>query len=270
MYTIDEYDVKLVEELEKDEVQKLISQFHLISLKGWIKSVNKGLGSVGYTFEKELGKFPDSLRLPDYYGTEIKCTCRYSRYPISLFTVAFDGPFFPEINRIVDSYGYPDRNFKNKNVLFTSVSPCYKILLPSRYYFQLDIDKEDEKIYLCVYDSECSLIERKSFVYFKSVYDHLYLKLNRLALVYASKKIVDSDVYFRYYKIGIYLLRDFNTFLELLEKGIIKVSLIARISKSGVDEGRYRNKNLVFQIKKDMLNKLFDELYYYDCDRKFN
>ena len=133
MYTIDEYDMKLVEELQKDEVQKLISQFHLISSKGWIKSVNKGLGSIGYTFEKELGKLPDSLRLPDYYGTEIKCTGRYSRYPISLFTVAFDGPTFPEINRLVDNYGYPDKDFKNKNVLFTSVSPCYKILLPRTY-----------------------------------------------------------------------------------------------------------------------------------------
>lgn len=268
MYTIDEYDMKLVDELQKDEVQMLIGQFHLISWKGWIKSVNKGLGSIGYTFEMELGKLPDSLRLPDYYGTEIKCTGRYSRYPISLFTVAFDGPTFPEINRIIDKYGYPDKDFKNKKVLFTSVSPRYKILLPSRYYFQLDIDKSEEKIYLCVYDLNRSLIERKSFVYFKSVYDHLYLKLNRLALVHASKKIIDSDVYFRYYKIGIYLLKDFDTFLELLERGIIKVSLIARISKSGVDEGRYRNKNLVFQIKKDMLNKLFEELYYYDYDGK--
>lgn len=270
MCVLGEYNMKLIEELLKDEVQMLIGQFHLISSKGWIKSINKGLGSIGYTFEMELGKLPDSLRLPDYYGTELKCTGRYSRYPISLFTVSFDGPTFPEINRIVDKYGYPDKDFKDKKVLFASVSSRYKILLPSGYYLGLDIDKKEEKIYLCAYDSEGSFIERKSFVYFKSVYDHLYLKLNRLALIYASKKIIDGEAHFRYYKIVVYLLKDFDTFLKLLEKGIIKVSLIARISKSGVDEGRYRNKNLVFQIKKDKLNKLFDELYYYDYDRKFN
>ena len=72
----------------------LIKQFYLISWKGWIKSVNKVSGSIGYTFEMKLGKLLDSLRFPDYYGTEIKCTGRYSKYPISLFTVAFDGLTF--------------------------------------------------------------------------------------------------------------------------------------------------------------------------------
>ena len=64
-----EYDMKLVEELQKDEVQMLIKQIHLISWKWWIKSVNKGSGSIGYTFEMKLGKLLDSLSLPDYYGT---------------------------------------------------------------------------------------------------------------------------------------------------------------------------------------------------------
>lgn len=47
------------------------------------------------------------------------------------------------------------------------------------------------------------------------------------------------------------------------------VSLISRISKSGNDAGRYRNKNLVFQIKNENLNKLFEEIYCFNKDYNY-
>lgn len=53
----------------------------------------------------------------------------------------------------------------------------------------------------------------------------------------------------------------------MLQDGIIKVSLIARISKSGNDKGRYRNQNLVFKIKKDEMNLLFEKIYEYNYDK---
>ena len=105
-----------------DDIKELIFKFHTIARKRWVKSLNKGLGSVGYTFENELGKKPDSMYFPDYNGIEIKCSGRYSRYPITLFTVAFDGPSFPEINRILDTYGYSDKDFNDKKVIFVKLS----------------------------------------------------------------------------------------------------------------------------------------------------
>lgn len=249
-----------------NEEKILIEQFHSIARKKWIKSINKGLGSIGYTFEKELGKVPDSLFFPDYYGIEIKCTGRYSRYPITLFTSSFDGPTFPEINRIIDKYGYPDKDYPSKNVLFTNLSCVKKVFLPSGYQFFLDIDYYEEKIYLCVYDKNGEFIERESFIYFKTLQEHLMLKLNRLAIVYASKKVIDNEKYFRYYKLNIYVLQDFERFLFLLKSDVVKVSLIARISKSGIDIGRHRNKNLVFMIKKGDVDELFDEIYSFNHD----
>lgn len=59
----------------------------------------------------------------------------------------------------------------------------------------------------------------------------------------------------------IYKWINFETFLELLENEKINVDLISRIGKSGQDAGRYRNKNLVFQIKKDKIEKLFQKIY---------
>lgn len=252
-----------------EEIQKLIDNFHVIARKGWIKSVNKGLGSIGYTFEKELNKEPDSLYLPDYYGTEIKCTSRYSRYPISLFTVAFDGPTFPEINRLIDKYGYYDRDYPDKKVLYENICCMKRTEISSGYQFQLEVDDVEEKIYLCVYDLYGCLIERKSFVYFKTLYNHLMLKLNRLAVVYASKKMINGEQYFRYYKMNVYQIKSFNIFIELIKCGELQISLIARVSKSGFEAGQYRNKNLVFKIKKDKVDNLFQKIYSYDYDLSF-
>ena len=249
-----------------DEVKKLIDNFKIIANKKWIKSVSRSFGSIGLTFEKELNKSPDAFYFPDYYGTEIKCTSRYSRYPLFLFTVAFDGPSFPEINRIVEKYGYPDKNYPDKNVLFEKVCCNKKSLVNDCYKFKLDVDDIKEKLYLCVYDLNDELIERESFVYLKTIEEHLTLKFNRLAVVSASTKKIEDEKYFRYYKIDIYKLISFERFLRLLKFGVIEVSLISRISKSGEDSGRYRNKNLVFSIKKNNLEKLFNNIYSYDND----
>ena len=141
-----------------------------------------------------------------------------------------------------------------------------KTIANHEYKFKLEVDKIEEKLYLCVYNIDNELIEKESFVYLKSIEEHLTLKLNRLAVVYASTKSVSGEKYFRYYKIDIYNLISYKKFIELLKTGIIDVSLIERISKSGKDTGRYRNKNLVFNIKKQNIEKLFHKFYSFDSD----
>lgn len=249
-----------------EDIKKLLKHFHLISSKGWIKSINNSTGSIGLTFENELNKKADCMFFPDYYGIEIKCLGRYSRYPISLFTCAFDGPNYIEINRIVEKYGYYDKDYNNKKILYEKLNFNNPCLVNDKFFFKLEMDEVKEKIFLCVYDFNLNLIERKSFVYLDTLYNHLMLKLSRLALIRASKRMVKGTKCFRYYKITIYDIIGFDKFKSLLLSGDIIVSLIARVSKSGKDAGRYRNKNLVFQIKKENLNKLFNEIYCFNSD----
>lgn len=251
-----------------EKIDNYINKFKKISKKKWIMSVSKSFGSVGLTFEKELNKSPDSMYFPDYYGVEIKCTTRYSNYPFYLFTVAFDGPTFPEIDRIVNKYGWFDKDFPDKKVLFTKLSVKQKHKVNRKYYFKLDVDEENEKVYLLVYDLNGKQIEKESYIYTQSIFNHLIVKLNTLAIVYASKKKANSETYFRYYKTIVYELKSFEVFIKLLKEGIIIVDLISRISKSGSDKGRYRNKNLVFSISKDNMEKLFNKIYEYDTDCK--
>ena len=89
---------------------KLITKFSTISKKGWIKATGKGWGGIGLTFEHELGKEPDSKYLPDFDNIELKCSSRYSRYPMYLFAVAFDSNE-NEIIRLANKFGYPDPDY---------------------------------------------------------------------------------------------------------------------------------------------------------------
>lgn len=248
------------------EEEELITKFKEISNKKWIKSISNSFGSIGLTFEKELGKKADSLYFPDYCGIELKCTSRYSRYPLYLFAAAFDGPTFPEINRITEKYGWYDKDYPNKKVLFTSLKYNEKVLVNKKYKFKLEFDNNDDKLFLCVYNLDDELIEKKSFIYSYSLYNHLCLKLKKLAVVHASIKKNNGVKHFRYYSISIYKLISFEKFIELLKCDVIGVSLIVRISKSGTDRGRYRNKNLTFNIKKKDIEKLFTKIFSYNHD----
>lgn len=238
----------------------------MIANKGYIVGIGKSWGNIGLTFENEIGKLPDSKYDPDFEDIEIKCSSRFSRYPLYLFTVAFDSNE-NEMIRIANDFGYNDPDYPEKKVIFRNVKN--EISEDNKYNFAFDIDKENEKIYLCVFDSKGELIERKAYIYFDTVKKHLLVKLKKLAYIKASKKIIDEKKHYRYYSIFLYKLKSFDTFLKLIENDFIEISIIARLSKSGEDKGRYRNKNIVFSIKKQNIPLLFECYYQYDYDRKY-
>lgn len=252
-----------------DNSKKLINQFHLIADKGWIPSINDNWGSVGLTFEHLLDKKADSKYKPDYYDIEIKCSGRYSRYPLFLFTIAFDGPGNDEITRITEKYGYCDKDFPLKKVLFEKVSVDESYFNGRSNTFKLKVERVEKRIYLCVFDIDGNLIEKESYVEFASLKEHLECKLKKMALIYASKRNENKKDFFRYYKIVMYYLRSFDIFIDLVEKGVVDVRIISRLNKSGNDIGRYRNKNLVFSIAKRDINQLFQSYYHYDYDQVY-
>ena len=249
-------------------IKNLISNFHAISQKRWIKGAyaNNNIGNVGLTFEQEINKNPDNMYFPDYEGIEIKCTTRYSNFPLFLFSTSFDGPSYPEMDRLIEKYGYRDSTFTDKKVLFEDFNYKSTHIVNQQWIFKLEINKQEDKLYLCVYNLKNELIEKQSFVYLQTLYNHLMLKLNTLAIIKASKKNIDNEKYFRYYELSIYKIISFEKFLELLQKQLIHVSIVGRISKSGERTGQYRNKNLEFKIKKENVELLFNKIYYYNYD----
>lgn len=248
--------------------EQLLFKFKLISMKGYIKGINVNTNSAGLTFEQLLGKHPDSSYYPDFRGIEIKCTQRYSRFPISLFSIAFEGPRKYETSYLVDKYGVNDTTYNDHKIIIGTLRLNEKILI-NGYHFKLKYNLFRTKLILCIYEVNGKLVEKKSYISMKTLEKHLLVKLSNLALVYASKKEENGEKYFRYYQMTIYKLKSFAVFKRLLEKQIIRVPIMCRVSRSGELEGEQRNKGLIFQINKDDIDKLFDEVKRYNTDENW-
>ena len=160
---------------------------------------------------------------PDYYGIEIKCTTRFSNYPISLFSLAFDGTYLFEMKRIAETYGIFDNTFKNTKFLYCSVNAKNYTYLANGIKLKLDVSYEEEKIYLVVYDKNNILIERESFWSFELLHKKLERKLKYLAFVSAKKLVKNGKIYFYYYDIQFMKLKNFYVFLELVKIGKIRL-----------------------------------------------
>lgn len=249
------------------EQDRLIKKFIEISEKRWVKGINNTTNSVGLTFESLLNKNPDSMYFPDYNGIEIKCSQRFSRYPIGLFSLSFDGPRLYEMNRILTTYGKRNKKYIQGLELQGAIY-VNKYTKINNNHFKLKIDKKNRRLVISIYDLNYQLIEEDTYIDFETIKSRLELKLSKLAVIYASKKIIDEDLYFRYYQITIYKLKSFEKFLELLENNFIKVVIVGRISQSGKEAGRQRNKNLVFSIPKEYVHLLFEKIIEYNSDSK--
>ena len=250
--------------MEKD-FDNIIKKFYEINKKGYIKGINENINnSFGLTLEYLLKKKPDSLFFPDYNNIEIKTTQRFSHYPVSLFSIAFDGPEAFESNALLEKYGKNDNVFKNKKILITNLKCNHKILVNNKYYFELVIDYNNERLAINIYDKNETFLEQRAYIDFNTLKNRLEIKFKKLALIYASKKKETDGLYFRYYKIQCFILKEFDTFLNLMGKNIIRTSLQLRITRTGTTAGQQKNKTIIFQINKCDIDKLFTKVYEYE------
>lgn len=234
----------------------IIKEFRIINKLRWIPAVSLATGAVGLTFEKQLGKQVDTLFFPDFNGIEIKCTTRYSRFPMTLFSVTFDGTFLFQMNRIVEEYGEEVETFADRKKLSCCLYINKYVLVNNKYYFCLKII--EDKMILFIYDLNYNLLNKESYVCLKTLNDRLVIKLSNLAIVKASKKKYNNWVYFRYYELFCYQLKSFDVFIKLLKRGVISVHLESYVAKVGYKKGKSSHKGLVFRIKKEDIPFLFD------------
>ena len=248
-----------------EDFNDLIYEFKKINNKGYVKGISNNLtNAAGLTFESLINKRPDSKYLPDYKSIEIKTTQRFSRFPISLFSLTFDGPDDRESSYLQEKYGKNDYTYNDKKELIVNLKIKEKVFVYNKYYFELNIDYIFKKIFINIYDLDYNYIESRGFINFDSLEERINIKLQNLALIFASKKIMDNDLYFRYYQINCYKYKGFNAFVRLIESGDITLVIMLRNGKSDIDYGKNKNKNMIFRIEKTSINKLFDELYSYE------
>jgi len=240
-------------------MNKLKNKFEAIKKLGWIKSIRKGSTGIGATFEKLLGVNENSFEIPDFNGIEIKTKRNYSNSFTSLFNYSPEGKYSYEIEKIKDKYGYPDKIIKNYKVLNKSFY-CNTKIRVSNYYFILKVNRKSKKIILNIIDLYGNLLENDIYWDFDEIKEKLNRKLHFLAFVNASRKIVNNDEYFKYYKMDLYELKNFETFITLFEKGIIRITFKMSIFRDGTKIGQLHNHGTSFDIKEEDLSKLFNRI----------
>lgn len=239
----------------------LLNKFSIIKRKGYIESINNYNNGSGMTLEHYIGSTSGDFCIPDFEGIEIKAVRHYSDCSISLFSSSPDGKYITPNQWIAQNYGYPDKNFSNMKIINGTISgdKLYKIGL--FYYFKLRVDYASLKIILEIYDYQKNLINNDIYWDFDSLEEKLYRKLQNLATVEFLKKYFNGKNYYKYQDIRMYKLKSFNTFLNLINDGIVSISFKVGIHKSGKYSGKYSDHGTTFKIDKINIEKLFTRIY---------
>ena len=197
------------------------------------------------------------MEIPDYNGIEIKTRRAYSKSRITLFTAVPDESKKQEVERLKNTYGYPCRKDKRYKVLYADAYGNKKTFGGVKYQYKLDVDRINQKVYLCVYDRYDKLIEKEvywSFIYLES---KLLLKLQTLAVINVWPKKVNGWNYFKYYKINFYKLKSFNTFIDLIENGTIRITFKVDIHFDEKNYGKTYDHGCGFEIQEIDISKLY-------------
>lgn len=244
---------------ENEIIVELIEKFKDISSKGWITSRRSHNTGIGKTFEDLLDKEEDNLSEPDFKGIEIKTHRSRSSSYTSLFTCAPDGPKPQENTRLREKFGKSEDDNPNLKVLHTSMFADRKNTYLNQYQFIIDIDRENERLYILVYDMNNNIIEKTTYWTFEVLNKCLCQKLKTLAFIAGDSRISSSGVEeFNYKKLGIYKFKSFEKFLHALENGIIMVDLRIGVYKSGNNIGKTHDHGTAFRIKAENLEDIYD------------
>ncbi len=237
-------------------IKKLKLEFYKIQCKNWIPNQGSGLGSAGRTLEMLLNKDEDQLILPDYLGIELKTKLERSEPYIGLFSMAFDNKPL-EMKRLLKIGGYPDKQNPQFNVFHVSVSGNSRRKVGYRYSYQLKVDYLYQVVRLYIFNRYHQVIDWKMSWSFEQLKSRLEHKLNYLAFIPVKRWNLDGKIYYKYMRITFFKLKDFQTFLKLIEDGTIRVVFKLSYFKSGPHFGEFHDHGTSFEIKEEDLKKLF-------------
>lgn len=243
-----------------DDIKKFKYKFYDIRRMGMIKSKRKGTTGAGYTFESLIGKQEDQECKPDFGSIEIKTRNAFTKSPMNLFTfnpTSLNGGY--AIQDIFDNYKYLKEN-TNEIVFSRNVYYCKKIQKNS-YSFNLFLDSEEKRLYLTslkdnIYESKICYWD------LDKLKEKVENKLQLLAVVKAYPYTRNNETYFKYLKMNLYKLKNFEKFIELMISDKIFISISLK-QKENSDKKKYiDNHGCAFRIVNEAFDELFQEIDY--------
>ncbi len=235
------------------DMKELLNMFNIIKSMGYVHSKRKGSTGVGYTFECLINKEEDSNPGPDFKSIEIKTMRFVSKQKVHLFNAAPDGDCDFPIKNVLDKLGY-----KKNDVKACYISVVANKMTSIGYYKRaiLIVNYDKEKIYLKGYNPYGNELGLNVSWSFERLKEKINTKLKKMAIIKAQNKFLNNNELFYYDRITFYKLKSFNTFIKLIEEGIIKVTFKV---KEQFDE-HLENHGVDFSIEIKDIELLFDKI----------
>lgn len=243
------------------ELQLIKNKFEYIKKLGWVESKRKGSTGIGYTLEKLYKINENNFEIPDLIIFELKAHHKHSKSYITLFNATPDGDYLFEISHLKQNYGYPDRILKQHKVLNCDVFANQINNIGSVYKQTLKIDYKEKKIRLYIMNSNLQVVDKEISWSFEMLKEKFERKTKYLAFISAEKKILNNKEYFKYNNLTFYKSLSFNKFIELLDKGFIKISFKIGIFRSGKRTGQTHDHGTGFSILEKNIPLLYEILF---------
>lgn len=254
----------------KSSIQKLLKEFYLIQCRGWVKNTGSGKSSAGTTLEHLLGKQEDSLPLPDYLGIELKTKLITSKYDVRLFSAVLDNE--PDLmNQLWEMCSWKRTRSGGSRALYDNINAIQYSNTHRKYAFKMHVNYEKECVELLLYNNwNNKNVDINMSWSFRELKQRLKVKLSYMALVHAEKFVnkETKEEKFKYLDMTIYKLKSFDTFLKLLEEGIINVDLKMYLYNEPERQDKFRNRETTFCISQENLTLLFEKID--TCDYVIN
>lgn len=245
-----------------EDIKNIKIQFEKIKQQGWIESKRSGSTGIGYTLEKLFEKEENNFEIPDFCSFELKSHNTYPNSYITLFNATPDGDYLFEIERLKETYGYPDKNLKQFKVLNCDVFANSITNLGNSYKQIIKTDNAEKKLRLHILDNNLNLVDNEISWSFDMLKEKFERKLKLLAYVEADKKIINGIKYFKYKNITFYKSYDFDKFIDLIKTGTIKISFKIGVFKSGKRYGQTHDHGTSFSISEKNLLLLYKKIEY--------
>lgn len=238
----------------------LLNEFEKIKKLGWIKGDKNNKGGAGILIEKLLSNNWTNFEIPDYNGIEIKTKYSNKEKYITLFCANPDSFLF-EVKRLLNNYGYPDKQYSNYNIFNVTAYSKRYTKNDSGYQFKLETDFNTNNIILNVYNNNFELIDNDTKWSFELLEEKLLRKLQKLAFIEVKKKYISGKIYYKYENISLYRLKGFEKFIDLINEGKIRIVFRTGIYKNGPKFGQIYDHGTSFCIKVSDLEQLFQKVF---------
>lgn len=243
----------------EENIKELIKKYEKIQNR-WFPCNIKGNGGCGRLFESLLGCFENNIDIADYNGIEIKTKYGKNHEYLTLFSCKPEGPHILELQRLQNSYGYPDKKIPKYKILNNSVYCTSKTIIANRFIFILTVNERLEMIFLNILTLDLKLIEKCVFWRFDDLKEKIERKIKYLAIIKSEKKFHNNNIYYKYNQINIYKIKPFETFIKLLKEDVIRLDLKINVYKSGKYLGKTHDHGTSFSIKEKEIEKLYEKI----------